>query len=98
MQVTTLWPISQISILGKNKNKKNRTRGAAVLRFAEKEGFEPPVRANGQRFSRPPHSTTLPFLRWRKNITYFGKCLSRLKILFYETLKVLYSGEIRRFI
>jgi hypothetical protein len=31
--------------------------------LAEEEGFEPPVRVNGQRFSRPPHSTTLPFLR-----------------------------------
>ena len=33
--------------------------------MAEREGFEPPVRANGQRFSRPPHSTTLPPLRIR---------------------------------
>ncbi len=31
-------------------------------RFAEKEGFEPPVQSPGQRFSRPPQSTTLPFL------------------------------------
>jgi hypothetical protein len=30
---------------------------------AEKEGFEPPVQSPGQRFSRPPQSTTLPFLR-----------------------------------
>src|SRR5205085_11123189 len=31
---------------------------------AEGEGFEPPYRAEpGQRFSRPPHSTTLPPLR-----------------------------------
>ncbi len=29
---------------------------------AEKEGFEPPVQSPGQRFSRPPRSTTLPFL------------------------------------
>ena len=29
---------------------------------AESEGFEPPVRSPGQRFSRPPHSTTLPTL------------------------------------
>ncbi len=31
---------------------------------AEREGFEPPVRSPGQRFSRPPHSTTLPSLRY----------------------------------
>ena len=30
--------------------------------IAEKEGFEPPVQSPGQRFSRPPQSTTLPFL------------------------------------
>ena len=30
---------------------------------AEKEGFEPPEPSRVQRFSRPPHSTTLPFLR-----------------------------------
>lgn len=30
---------------------------------AEAEGFEPPVRVNGLRFSRPTHSTTLPNLR-----------------------------------
>ena len=30
---------------------------------AEREGFEPPERANAQRFSRPPLSTTQPPLR-----------------------------------
>ena len=38
--------------------------------LAEKEGFEPPVRRGAQRFSRPPHSTTLPFLR-RKDSIFF---------------------------
>ena len=28
--------------------------------MAEEEGFEPPERSHAQRFSRPPHSTTLP--------------------------------------
>ena len=28
--------------------------------MAEREGFEPPERANAQRFSRPPLSTTQP--------------------------------------
>src|SRR5438876_4401674 len=31
---------------------------------AEEEGFEPPVRFPVQRFSRPPVSTTHPFLRF----------------------------------
>ncbi len=31
--------------------------------LAEEEGFEPPERSHAQRFSRPPHSTTLPLLR-----------------------------------
>lgn len=33
--------------------------------MAEEEGFEPPERLHAQRFSRPPHSTTLPLLRSR---------------------------------
>ncbi len=39
-----------------------------VFVFAEREGFEPPDRSHGQRFSRPPRSTTLPSLlmRWQK--------------------------------
>ena len=40
--------------------------GSLVLelrRGTEGEGFEPPVGVNPQRFSRPPHSTTLPPLR-----------------------------------
>ena len=43
-----------------------------VHRMAEREGFEPPVRANGQRFSRPPHSTTLPPLRTGPHV--FASC------------------------
>ena len=31
--------------------------------MAERVGFEPTDRVNGQRFSRPPHSTTLAPLR-----------------------------------
>lgn len=34
-------------------------------KMAERQGFEPWVGANRQRFSRPPHSTTLPPLRGR---------------------------------
>ena len=33
------------------------------MAVAEEEGFEPPEPAKAQRFSRPPHSTTLPLLR-----------------------------------
>ena len=43
--------------------KKRPKTGPFFYRLAEREGFEPPVRANGQRFSRPPHSTTLPPLQ-----------------------------------
>ena len=32
------------------------------LKLADEEGFEPPEGANLQRFSRPPHSTTLPLI------------------------------------
>ncbi len=43
--------------------------GSVCFGFAEEEGFEPPVPAREQRFSRPPQSTTLPFLRSKvKNI------------------------------
>ena len=34
-----------------------------IWHVAERQGFEPWVGANRQRFSRPPHSTTLPPLR-----------------------------------
>ena len=39
-----------------------------AFNVAEREGFEPPDRSHGQRFSRPPRSTTLPSLqtRWQK--------------------------------
>ena len=36
--------------------------------MAERQGFEPWVGANRQRFSRPPHSTTLPPLRERQGL------------------------------
>ena len=38
---------------------------------AEEEGFEPPEPFRAQRFSRPPHSTTLPLLR-RKRCLWEG--------------------------
>ena len=37
--------------------------GVALIGVAESEGFEPPDGLTRQRFSRPPHSTTLPTLR-----------------------------------
>ena len=40
--------------------------------LAEKEGFEPPVPSRVQRFSRPPHSTTLPFLRAQRYFHFFN--------------------------
>ena len=45
-------------------------RGFGLSGLAEKEGFEPPVQSPGQRFSRPPHSTTLPFLRRKYSIFF----------------------------
>ena len=36
------------------------------MHLAEEEGFEPPEPFRAQRFSRPPHSTTLPLLRGRR--------------------------------
>src|SRR5215467_2719968 len=36
------------------------------MESTEEEGFEPPVRFPVQRFSRPPVSTTHPFLRIRE--------------------------------
>ena len=43
--------------------------------LAEKEGFEPPGPAKGQRFSRPPHSTTLPFLRCKNTFFLFRSAM-----------------------
>ncbi len=40
-------------------------RAPQRMEMAEREGFEPSVRLPAQRFSRPPHSTTLPPLRTR---------------------------------
>ena len=40
-------------------------------RLAEREGFEPPEGINPQRFSRPPHSTTLPPLQVANYIRFF---------------------------
>jgi hypothetical protein len=39
--------------------------------LAEGEGFEPPVPAKVQRFSRPPVSTAHPSLRVRKVFMFF---------------------------
>ena len=51
--------------------------------MAERVGFEPTDRVNGQRFSRPPHSTTLAPLRmWtsaileRSSLGKTSHCLS----------------------
>ncbi len=42
--------------------------GTGVQWSAEREGFEPTVQLPGQRFSRPPQSTTLASLRLSNNI------------------------------
>ena len=49
-----------------------RLQGLMLL--AEREGFEPSVRLLAQRFSRPPHSTTLaPLLSEGENLGRFQK-------------------------
>ena len=53
----------------KEKEKGLKSIGNQAFNFAEREGFEPPDRSHGQRFSRPPRSTTLPSL--------LGGCKSR---------------------
>ena len=48
------------------KNKKSEEN--FTLFVAERKGFEPPVLERVQRFSRPPHSTTLASLLARSNL------------------------------
>ena len=51
--------------------------------MAEEVGFEPTVRVNVRRFSRPVHSTTLPLLRRRP----FSSCELILKVHFLRFFK-----------
>ena len=51
--------------------------------MAEREGFEPPERANAQRFSRPPLSTTQPPLRTSPFIRGAATKFKRLGWFFY---------------
>ena len=45
------------------RNKIDHEASDSLKYVAEREGFEPPDDSHRQRFSRPPHSTTLPPLR-----------------------------------
>ncbi len=48
---------------GASRPKATLATASVAFGLAEREGFEPPVRIYyRQRFSRPPHSTTLPSL------------------------------------
>ena len=51
--------------------------------MAEEVGFEPTVRVNVRRFSRPVHSTTLPLLR----LGSFNGCELILKVQFLRFLQ-----------
>ena len=51
--------------------------------MAEEVGFEPTVRVNVRRFSRPVHSTTLPLLRRSS----FSSCELILKVHFLRFFK-----------
>jgi hypothetical protein len=66
IEFQTVKPLQEQALYGLclSENAKPAYRGFCLqVVLAEKEGFEPPVRSPGQRFSRPPQSTTLPFLR-----------------------------------
>ena len=60
--------------------------------FAEKEGFEPPVPLPEQRFSRPPHSTALPFLLWGGKFTNFCEAKQPLSLKFTKFWFILTSN------
>ena len=68
-------------------NKISKIRGVWPLWMlvAERQGFEPWVGVNRQRFSRPPHSTTLPPLRAHSTARFNGP---RLWAQGYSLLKV----------
>src|SRR3954471_24088130 len=51
-------------------NTGRRARASSQAGDAEGAGFEPAVRVNGLRFSRPVHSTALPPLRTRRLLLY----------------------------
>ena len=51
--------------------------------MAERVGFEPTDRVNGQRFSRPPHSTTLAPLHW---LVLYDPSQSSFRFLFLASL------------
>ncbi len=62
---TLLFGFSSLPVVNADewKQKKPQCFAEAFL-YAEREGFEPSVRINAQRFSRPPDSTTLAPLRF----------------------------------
>ena len=73
------------------------------ISMAEREGFEPPDGLTRQRFSRPPHSTTLPPLRCTLQPLAFTKRASYLIVAAISTtacnrlwLKFDHSGPIVR--
>ena len=58
-----LLPVKHITPAPNKKNLTQISRAMAIKTCAEGEGFEPSDPRKGQRFSRPPHSTTLPPFR-----------------------------------
>ena len=70
------------------KNEENNIHNTSIsISGAEVEGFEPPEPKTVQRFSRPPHSTTLAHLRslimklvLRTKIEYIWNALNPTKI------------------
>jgi hypothetical protein len=68
-------------------------RGAYHFNLAEKQGFEPWDPSQGQRFSRPPQSTTLPSLQCCKIKKKTKKAIRQLQFLSRFLRKVIFYQD-----
>ena len=73
----------------------HRFRVWVIHNFAERGGFEPPVPARAQRFSRPPRSTTPASLQeWYKNSTFHKNAFVQfISYSIWAGKNQFYSGE-----
>lgn len=68
--------------------KKTLSFSVFLIKMAEREGFEPPVRLHAQLISSQPHSTTLPSLQCRilfRPLRFFVKWNAKVRIIFEKT-------------
>ena len=82
--ITRKQVLSHSDITPENNKKSGRSGIGRTLsrgQVAERQGFEPWVGLHRQRFSRPPHSTTLPPLR---NLVAFSAALGGLQVHFSQ--------------